>query len=177
MIAVADSKGAIVSTGGFDVDELIEFKASGRPVGEYSPGEPMPGDDFPGIDCDIWIPAARPDVLTADNVDRLRAKLVLQGANIPATPEAEATMHERGIISVPDFIANAGGVICASVEFHGGSEDHAFGAIESLIRRNTAEVLERAREMRITPRAAAEAMAVARVRDAARYRRFGSSST
>ncbi|NIR59089.1 MAG: Glu/Leu/Phe/Val dehydrogenase, partial [Gammaproteobacteria bacterium] len=75
-------------------------------------------DDVLEVDCDIWIPAARPDVLRADNVDRLQTRLVLQGANIPCTPEAEATLHERGVLVVPDFVANAGGVICAAVEYH-----------------------------------------------------------
>ena len=69
------------------------------------------------VPCDILIPAARPDVLRADNVERLNCKLVVQGANIPATPEAERYMFERGVVSVPDFIANAGGVICAAVEY------------------------------------------------------------
>ena len=93
-------------------------------------------------------------------------KLVLQGANIPATSEAEAILHERGILNVPDFIANAGGVICAAVEYHGGSEADAFEQIAEKIRRNTQEVLERSRDEKIQPRQAAVELAHERVKAA-----------
>ncbi len=124
------------------------------------------------VPCDIWIPAARPDVLRADNVASLDTKLVLQGANIPATPDAEAALHARGIICIPDFIANAGGVICASVEFHGGSEQSAFSAISEKISRNTTEVLRSATAQNVTPRAAANRIAAERVRAAMSLRRW-----
>jgi glutamate dehydrogenase (NAD(P)+) len=129
------------------------------------------GDDVIGLDCDIWIPAARPDVLNEKNVGRLKARLVLQGANIPATSEAENWMHDNGVLNVPDFIANAGGVICASVEYHGGTQTQAMAAIEDRIRSNTSEVLQRAEEAKCTPRQAAVAMARSRVEEAMRYRR------
>lgn len=69
-----------------------------------------------GIECDIWIPAARPDVVREDNIARLKTKLVLQGANIPFSAGAEQSPHDRGVLVVPDFIANAGGVICAAMD-------------------------------------------------------------
>ena len=81
------------------------------------------------IPCDIWIPAARPDVIREDNVDRLQTSLVVSGANIPMTPGAERSLHARGVLCIPDFIANAGGVICAAVEYRGASEAAAFAAI------------------------------------------------
>ncbi len=124
------------------------------------------------VDCDIWIPAARPDVLRADNVDRLQTRLVLQGANIPCTPEAEATLHERGVLVVPDFIANAGGVICAAVEYHGGSEAHAFEQIDAKIRANTDAVLREAQRSGARPREAALHLARQRVERAATARRW-----
>ena len=79
-----------------------------------------------------------------------------QGANIPCTPEAEEALHRRGVLVVPDFIANAGGVICASVEYHGGVRSQAFAVIEEKIRTNTRTVLERAAQTGTLPRAAAE---------------------
>jgi glutamate dehydrogenase (NAD(P)+) len=124
-------------------------------------------------DCDIWIPAARPDVIHEGNADRLKARLVLQGANIPFTAEAEASLHRRGVVIVPDFIANAGGVICAAVEIRGGTAADAFRSIEDKIRANTAEVLAAARQGDILPRQAAVAMAERRVRAAMSYRRWG----
>jgi glutamate dehydrogenase (NAD(P)+) len=104
-------------------------------------------------------------------VKRLRAKLVLQGANIPATAVAEEMMHARGVLSVPDFIANAGGVICAAVEYHGGTQAQAFAVIEEKIRGNTSTVLEIARDQKVLPRTAAIDLARARVMEAATYRR------
>ncbi len=77
----------------------------------------------------------------------------------------------RGIQNVPDFIANAGGVICAAVEYHGGTQSQAFAVIEEKIRTNTRTVLERARKERALPRAAAVELARMRVLEAARYRR------
>ena len=124
------------------------------------------------MECEIWIPAARPDIIRKDNVARLKTKLVAQGANIPITAEAEAMLHERGVLSIPDFIANAGGVICAAVEYHGGGQRLAFETIEEKIRHNTHQVLKDARETGRTPRAAATAMAERRVRQAMAYRRW-----
>ena len=120
--------------------------------------------------------AASPDAITAANAGRVQARLVLQGANIPATAEAEAELHRRGVLVVPDFIANAGGVICAAVEWAGGSETQAFAAIEDRIRRNTLDVLRRAGSENCQPRAAADAIALERVREADGFRRFSSSA-
>lgn len=123
------------------------------------------------IECDIWIPAARPDVVRKDNVARLKTKLVAQGANIPFTPDAEKILHDRGTLILPDFIANAGGVICASVEYHGGTQAQALDTIEEKIRRNTEEVLASAKKTNSLPRQAAVVLAEARVRKAMMYQK------
>jgi glutamate dehydrogenase (NAD(P)+) len=170
-VAAADSRGAVANPDGLDVARLIAFKEEGGSLREFPGGAAIAGEDLVGIDCEIWIPAARPDVLDTANVGRLRAKLILQGANIPATAEAEAMLHARGVLSVPDFIANAGGVICAAVEYHGGTEAQAFAVIEEKIRANTWAVLTRARAPGLLPRAAAEELARARVVEATRFRR------
>ena len=106
------------------------------------------------------------------NVGALKAKLVLQGANIPATLEAERIMHDNGILVVPDFIANAGGVICAAVAYHGGSEAVALAQIREKIVANTREVLTLAKAQGYMPRAAADAITRARVENAMANRRW-----
>jgi glutamate dehydrogenase/leucine dehydrogenase len=171
VVAAADSRGAVHNPEGLDVGALIRHKRPGTSVGTFAGGRALPRDELMGVDCDIWIPAARPDVLTEDNVPRIRARLVLQGANIPATAGAERWMHEHGVLSVPDFIANAGGVICAAVEYHGGTEAQALAAVGEKVRANTAEVLERARRGGVPPRQAAVEMARGRVTEAMSYRR------
>ena len=129
-------------------------------------------DSVVDIECDIWIPAARPDVLRSDNVARLRSRIIVQGANIPATEEAESYLHKHGIVSIPDFIANAGGVICAAMEYQGSSEAAVFDTIEEKIRRNTQAVLEATARNDATPRQVALALARARVERAMSYRRW-----
>lgn len=173
IVAVADSRGATATgaPGGFDVEALIAWKASGRTVSEFPGGASIPRDEIVGVDCDVFVPAARPDVLHEGNVDDVRATVVLPGANIPATAGAERALHERGVLVVPDFVANAGGVICAAVEYHGGTQQQAFAAIEERISANTAEVIESARRDGVPPRAAAEAMARQRAGEARGYRR------
>jgi glutamate dehydrogenase (NAD(P)+) len=96
----------------------------------------------------------------------------VQGANIPVTPEAEAALQARGVLSVPDFIANAGGVICAAVEFRGGGQREAFAAIEEKVHANTRSVLETSRAEGVLPRDAANALARRRLGAAMSYRRW-----
>ena len=174
LVAASDSAGAVIADGGIDVERLAAIKAAGGRVADYAgiDGARAAGRDAViDVACDIWIPAARPDVIRAENVDRLHARLVIEGANIPITVEAEETLRGRGVLVVPDFIANAGGVISAAVEYAGGTERAAFDRIDRQIRANTRAVLTEARERSITPRAAANALAERRVREAMSYRR------
>ena len=171
LVAAADSRGGVVAQGGLDVDALIAHKATGASVTEFAGGKAIAGDALLDVACDIFVPAARPDVIRADNVQRVSAKLILPGANIAVTEEAQRALHDRGVLVVPDFIANAGGVICASVEYHGGTQAQAFAAIEEKIRANTSTVLADAAEKGQPPRVAAQAMAERRVRRAMSLRR------
>ncbi len=177
LVGVADSRGTMHNPHGLDVAALIALKQSGRSVVDYEDGESLDCDAAVGVDCDVWIPAARPDVIRADNVGQLKAKLVIEGANIPITPEAERMLHDREVLCVPDFIANAGGVICAAMEYQGATETAALQTIQDKLRRNTQMVLEDARERGILPREAAQAMAEARVRKAMGLRRYSLFST
>jgi glutamate dehydrogenase (NAD(P)+) len=172
LVAAADSHGTVFDADGLDLDALDALKAAGKSVVELPGAETGDAGSIVAAACDIWIPAARPDVLRADNVDRLQARLVLQGANIPATAAAESRMAARGILSVPDFVANAGGVICASVEYHGGTRAAAFAAIGEKIAANAEAVLAAARDENLLPRAAAERLARRRVVEAMGYRRW-----
>ena len=172
VVAAADSTGAVFKSDGFSVTELVEFKDGGGHFSDFDGGEKLDRDAIITVDCDILVPAARPDVVHVDNQNRVQAKLIVQGANIGVTDEAETLLHERGVLCVPDFISNAGGVICAATEYQGGTEVQAFAAIEEKIRSNTQAVLERARSQNVTPRQAAVAVAEERVRAAMKPRRW-----
>lgn len=171
-VAVADSAGAIHCADGLDISKLIELKKKGKSVIEYHEGEKLERDDVIDVACDIWIPAARPDVVHEDNVARLKTKLVVQGANIPFTHGAEQYLHENGVLVVPDFIANAGGVICAAMEYKGASESAALATIAEKVGRNTRMVLQRCDDEKILPRAAAVELAEERVRKAMSFKRW-----
>ena len=110
-------------------------------------------------------------MFTRDNAARVKAKVILPGANIAVTPAADEIFFDRGVVSIPDFIANAGGVICGAVEYAGGTEGQAFEVIETKIRENTREVLAMSRTDAITPRAAAMKLARSRVVEAMGYAR------
>jgi glutamate dehydrogenase/leucine dehydrogenase len=170
LVAACDTHGTIYNAKGINVARLIALKDSGKNVTEYSDGQKLATDAIIDVECEIWIPAARPDVIRKDNVHRLKTKLVPEGANIPFTTEAERILHEKGTLVIPDFIANAGGVICASVEYHGGTQSQALQIIEEKIRANTEEVLANARKTGSLPRHAAVQLAKGRVIKAMAYR-------
>lgn len=172
IVAAADSQGAIHADGGLDLDQLDALKAEGRSVAEVKGAKPVSDEELIGVDCEIWIPAARPDVIRADNADQIRAQLIVSGANIATTPEAERRLHERGIINVPDFIANAGGVICAAMEYKGSTQGAVFDEIAERVSSNTRHVLERSKSSGCMPREAAEQLSVERIRKAMDTRRW-----
>ena len=173
LVAASDSKGTLIDPDGIDVAKLISVKKEGGSVGDYGFGKKSDVEAIVDVPCDIWIPAARPDVINADNVARLDTKLIIEGANIPVTSDAEAILHERGVPVIPDFIANAGGVIAAAVEYRGGTGRQAFDIIAEKIEANARTVIEDSRERGITPRQAAEEMARRRVQRTMGYRRWG----
>jgi len=173
LVAASDSKGAVLDAGGLDIEALAALKAAGGGVIDGG-GTTVERDAVITADCDILIPAARPDVIHEGNVDDVKARLILQGANIPATAQAEQRLSERGITNLPDFIANAGGVICAAMEYAGANQTTAFDTIKDKIRDNTLAVLESARADGVVLREAAVRLATERVRTAMSMRRWGS---
>ncbi len=172
LVATADSRGAIHNAQGLDVGRLIELKRARKSVVDLPQAERLEANALLDVDCDIWIPAARPDVINEDNAHRLKTKLIVEGANIPITEQAERYLHEKGVLCIPDFIANAGGVICAAMEYQQASEKAAFETIEEKLRVNTEAVLEAARRRHILPRTAATELAVQRVKKAMSTRRW-----
>jgi glutamate dehydrogenase (NAD(P)+) len=166
IIAVSDSQGALWDPGGLDIAALRAHTRSAGTIVGFPGGTAVPRDDILGLDCELLVPAAQPDVVTADNAGKISAKVVLEGANIPITDEAEAQLAGRGVLCVPDVVANAGGVICGAAEYRGAGHAEAFAEIEEKIRDTTAELLDRIRPGTLTPRAAAHQIARERLRQA-----------
>ncbi len=171
VVGAADLSGSVYAADGLDIDAMIAHKSEGG-VDSFEGGEHFDRDAVIGFDCDILVPAARPDVIRADNEAEVKAFLIVPGANIGITDEAEAILHARDVLCVPDFIANAGGVICAAVEYGGGTQAQVFPIIDEKVRSNTEETLRRAERDGVLPREAATEMAQERLAAAMQYRRF-----
>lgn len=164
MVGVSDSAGAIVNPKGIDAGKLITIKEHGQSVTSYTQAEAIPPEHLISVKCDVWIPAARPDIINDENVQQLNTKMVAQGANIPCTAGAEQYLHENKVICLPDFIVNAGGVICAATEYHGSGQARAMDRIERTLRENTAHILKRSEAENIPLRQAAIDFATDRLR-------------
>jgi glutamate dehydrogenase (NAD(P)+) len=177
VVAVSDSRGGTYNKDGLNVGELITWKeVEKKPVSAFSGGKAVSADEIFSMDADVLIPGARPDVINAQNIDKVKARVVIEAANIPVSEDVngrsgEGILAGRGILVVPDFVANAGGVISSSVEYAGGGKDHMFATVREKIRANTKLVLETARKENALPREAALRIAQRRVREAMERRK------
>jgi glutamate dehydrogenase (NAD(P)+) len=117
IVAVSDSSGGIHSKGGLDVDKLVALKEKGLSVTKYPGAEKISNAELLALNVDVLIPAALENQIRKDNVDQIKAKLVLELANGPVTPEADAVLHEKKILDLPDFVVNGGGVMVSYFEW------------------------------------------------------------
>ncbi|MAF80149.1 glutamate dehydrogenase [bacterium] len=163
IVAVSDSKGAIHNPDGLDWKKVLEIKKDKGSVIEYEDAEKIEGTKIFELDVDVLIPAALPDVIHEKNINNIRAKIIVEGANIPMKEELEEELHEKGILIVPDFVANAGGVISSYAEHVEKGEEEMFRLVEEKITKNTKEILDRAKETGESPRKTAEKIARERI--------------
>jgi glutamate dehydrogenase (NADP+) len=119
IVAVSDSGGAIHDPHGLDLRALFEAKAAGKSLGDLAGGEvkPIGADEMLGLDCDLLVPAAFQDLIHEGNAGSIRAKLILELANGPITPGADAMLARAGVTVIPDILANAGGVTVSYFEW------------------------------------------------------------
>lgn len=117
IVAVQDSSGTIVNPKGLDMTALMETEYADGAIGRFANAGHISDEDFWDVDCDILIPAALEGQITGERANRIKAKLVLEGANGPTLLEADDVLHDRGILVVPDVICNAGGVIVSYFEW------------------------------------------------------------
>lgn len=169
IIALNDYWGTTFNPDGIDIEKAEKHSYATREsnsVKNYKDGQPLPRDDILSIDCDILVPCAIGDVINMKTWDSIKAKYIVEGANNATNPRAEELLYQRGIIIIPDFLANAGGVIGSYVEYRRGNEAEAFSMIESKIKDNTRLVLEQALDRGLSPRVIAKEIAQQRVLDA-----------
>jgi glutamate dehydrogenase/leucine dehydrogenase len=153
VVAISTIHEAIYNKNGLDVNKLFPLRKQlgDECLREYKDAEHIASSEIYFLPVDLLMPGARPYVLTKGNADKVKAKVVSEGANIPTTPEAEKILFKKGILSIPDFIANAGGVVAALVDYLGGNLDQAFKAQDNFLTKLVREVLTEARKKGIDP--------------------------
>lgn len=166
IVAASDSRGCVYNADGLDYEKLTKTKQESGTVIRYTPGRVLNGTLLHALPVDILVPASVPDVINAGNVEEIKAKLIVEAANIPARYETEKRLHDKGVLVVPDIIANAGGVISSYSEYVGVSVEDMFRSVEEKITRNVKVLLREAEEKHVPPRDAALHIAQKRVREA-----------
>jgi glutamate dehydrogenase (NAD(P)+) len=144
VVAVSDSKGTIYDKGGLKYADLMKIKLEKGTV-TAAKGEKLEAAKLFELPVDILIPGARPDVIHKDNVANVKAKIVAEAANLPARYEIEQVLMKKGVVVLPDFVANAGGVISSWCETMGWDSKTMFQVVEQKVGTNTQIMLERAK--------------------------------
>jgi len=176
IVGVTDWKGGVQNPKGLDVARLIEHVKEHKTVDGFAGGDPLGAADVFKLDCDILIPAALENQITDENANDIKAKLIVEGANGPTTPDAHKLLHERGVFVVPDILANAGGVTVSYFEWvqdrHGyfWTEKEVNERLEAKMVEAFDVVLKTAQKYKVDMRAAAYIVAIGRVATVTRMR-------
>jgi glutamate dehydrogenase (NAD(P)+) len=170
--AVADVKGGIYNSRGLDIRALsAHVKEAGTVMG-FPDADPISNADLFELPCDVLVPAALGSQITERNADRVRAKIIAEGANGPTTPEADGILHDRGVVLIPDILANAGGVIVSyfewvqGLQYHFWKESEINSRLQELMTRAYNQVSAMAKREKVDLRTAALMVGVRRVADA-----------
>jgi glutamate dehydrogenase (NAD(P)+) len=178
VVGLSDATGAIRNEKGLDAFDVHEFVQNGGRLVEYPNAEPISPDELLDIDCDVFVPAALGGLIHEGNVDRLRCRVLLEGANSPTTPGADEVLEEKGIFVIPDVLANAGGVVVSYFEWvqnmqhFNWSEREINDKLGSIMRRAYREVSAVAKDRDLSLRVAAYELGIERVVEAARTRGY-----
>ena len=163
VVAISTLEGTLYDEDGLDVHKLLTLRKQygDRAIKQYGTGKLLDKGEIYFLPVDVMIPGARPHVIDRHNAAKVKAKVISSIANIPITEEAEEILFDRGILSVPDFVSNAGGVLVAVVDILGGTADDVFRALREIIGSNVRDILANALKEHINPRA----LAVKRARE------------
>lgn len=179
IVAVSDSRGAIVSesgTKGLDIEEVLKYKEKNGSVAGFPGTKKITNEELLVLDVDVLIPAALENQITVKNAKDIKAKIVLELANGPTTPEADKILDEKGILVVPDILANAGGVLVSYFEWVQDRMGYFWDEVEvneklkKQMVRSFADVWERKEKYKVDTRVAANILALERVVKAMKLR-------
>ena len=178
IVAVSDTRGGVVADRGLQAAEVLEHKRRTGSVVDFPGAETISGDDIVGLDCAVLTLAALEEAVDGDTADRVKAQVILETANYPVTPEADATLAERGVSVVPDILASGGGVAVSYLEWvqdlqrESWPEERVNARLAELMGAATDQVVARAEDEGITLRDAAYVIGVGRVAEAEVARGF-----
>jgi glutamate dehydrogenase (NAD(P)+) len=177
IIGISDSKGGLFNPNGLDIDKVSACKDRYKCFLSHKvEGDEISNEELLELDCDILVPAALENQITAENAPRLKCRMVVEGANGPTTPEADDILFERGIFVVPDILANAGGVTVSYFEWVQNlqellwSEEEVSERLHKIMTQAFDEVLRISREKKVHMRTAAYILGVGRVAKATELR-------
>lgn len=142
VVLLAGSKGAVHRPTGFTLAEIEAVIARTQSLADL-PGQKLTDDQFWATPVDVMIPASVTNVINEDNFKTIQAKLIVEGGNIPMIEDIEQQLHRHGVVIVPDFVANGGGIISSSAELQGFSPEAMFKLVTDKITRATTEVMEK----------------------------------
>lgn len=176
VVAVADVSGVLYKDNGLDVQALLGHARTHRTIAGFTEAERLQPEEMFSLDCDIFIPAALDGVLNQQNAERLRAKLVVEGANAPTTPAGDLVLASKGVTVIPDILANAGGVIVSYFEWVQNqqrfrwSRSKVLRELESYLLEAYYAVVAKSEELEVSARHGAFVLAVDRVLRASKLR-------
>ncbi len=172
IVALSDSRGGIHNADGIDVRAALAHKQETGSLDGLAGAEAITNDELLLVDCDVLAPCALEQVITDENADRIKASIVCEGANGPVTPEADLILDDRGVLVLPDVLANAGGVVVSYFEWVQGLQEYFWkesevnAKLNDIITRAFAETWRAHEERTLSMRQAAYALAVGRVAEA-----------
>ena len=171
IIAVSDSRGGIYSPEGLDPIKVQEHKSKTGSVVDYSDSKIITNEKLLELECNVLVPAALENQITKTNADKIKARIVAEGANGPTTPEADAILFKNDVFMIPDILANSGGVIVSYFEQvqnqmnYYWTEDEVRAKLENTITKAFRDVLTTAQQHNVNMRTAAYLVSVKRVSD------------
>ena len=176
IVAISDRTGGYYNKSGLDIEGAVNHVRKHRSLEGYTGGDPISNEDLLTLDVDVLLPAALENVITSKNANKVRAKIICEGANGPTTAGADSILEEKGVFVIPDILANAGGVTVSYFEWvqdRGGyfwTEDTVNERLTDIMRRSFADVLQLSRQHKVNMRTAAYMLSISRVATVHRLR-------
>jgi glutamate dehydrogenase/leucine dehydrogenase len=176
IIAVSDSRGGIYNTNGIDPVGALRHKQEHGTLSGFGGSDDVTNEELLEIECEILVPAALESVITVHNADRIKTRMIAEAANGPTTPEADRVLYEKGVMVLPDILANAGGVTVSYFEWaqniqgYYWAEDEVNQKLERVMKRSFLDVYETANNNTVDMRTGAYMLAISRVAEVTRLR-------